>query len=95
MQETCNPVARYVRYRFKTWAADDPRPHKDMSSIGMPWWYTGRSARLTGSDYAICICYLPVDTDLHEYWDDAFDVSSDPADSVEYSARFPKPGWLR
>ena len=79
-----------IRYRFKTRSVDDCRPLIDMTPIKMPWWCTG-----FGSDnsYAIIVCYLPESEDLFKYWDDAYDIESITADTIQYTDRFPKPSW--
>ena len=89
-----------IRYRFKTWSVDDPRPLIDFAPIKMPWWCSGfgfgkHGARPYEDEYAIIICYLPKDEDLKKYWDDAFDVDAEDAERIIYTDRFPKPDWCK
>ena len=88
-------MAEYIRYRFKTKSVDDPRPLKDLKTIGMPYWISGYTC---DSDFnasaAIIVCYLPKDVDLKEYWDDAFEIETQERSEITYTGRFPKPGWL-
>ena len=89
-----------IRYRFKTWSVDDPRPLIDLAPIKMPWWCSGigfgkHGARPYEDEYAIIICYLPKDEDLKKYWDDAFDVDAEDAERIIYTDRFPKPDWCK
>lgn len=89
-------MAEYIRYRFKTKSVDDPRPLKDLKTIGMPYWISGdvidnRTFSIVGS---VIICYLPKGVDLKEYWDDAFDVDAQERSEITYTDRFPKPDWL-
>ena len=89
-----------IRYRFKTWSVDDPRPLRDLAPIKMPWWCSGfgfdkHGARPYEDEYAIIICYLPKDEDLKKYWDDAFDVDAENAERIIYTDRFPKPDWCK
>ena len=79
---------KYIRYRFKTWSVDDPRPLIDLAPLKMPWWCSGY-----GESYAIIICYLPAEEDLKKYWDDAFDIEEDEREEIVYTDRFPKPEW--
>ena len=83
-------MSKYIRYRFKTKAIDDYRPLKDMKDIQMPWWSSGE-----GEDYAIIICYLPNETDLKEYWDDAYDIEEQKREEITYTDRFPKPDYIK
>ena len=83
-------MSKYIRYRFKTKAIDDYRPLKDMKDIQMPWWCSGY-----GEDHAIIICYLPKETDLKEYWDDAYDIEEQEREEITYTDRFPKPDWIK
>ena len=83
----------YIRYRFKTYSVDDPRPLIDMASIKMPWWCTGYA----GDDsYAIIVCYLPKNHDksIYFYWDDAFDIEKEEMEEIKYTSRFPKPIYM-
>lgn len=82
---------KYIRYRFKTKSADDPRPLKDLKEIGMPYWVSGYTGDMSA---AIIICYLPVGVDLKEYWDDAFEINVQECSEITYTDRFPKPNWL-
>lgn len=83
-------MSKYIRYRFKTKAIDDYRPLKEMKDIQMPYWCSGY-----GEDYAIIICYLPKETDLKEYWDDAYDIEEQEKEEITYTDRFPKPDWIK
>ena len=80
----------YTKYRFKTKSLEDYRPLKDMKEIQCLWWCSGE-----GIDYAIIICYLPVGTDLFEYWDDAYDIDVEHKDKITYTDRFKKPEWIK
>ena len=82
---------KYIRYRFYTKSVDDPRPLIDLKGIGMPYWVSGYSGDMSA---AIIVCYLPVDTDLFQYWDDAYDIDKQEKDEITYTDRFPKPKWL-
>lgn len=86
---------KYTRYRFKTRSVDDPRPLKPLKPLNVPFWISGYEQ---DPDFtlksAIIVCYLPHGTDLHEFWDDAYDVASCDCDEIAYSTRFPKPDWL-
>ena len=89
-----------IRYRFKTWYVDDPRPLIDLVPIKMPWWCTGigytDGVEETWNDtYAIIVCYLPKNEDLKNYWDDAFDVETEDVEEIIYTDRFPKPDWCK
>ena len=79
-----------IWYRFKTHSVDDCRPLIDMASIKMPWWCTGFDG---DGSYAIIVCYLPETEDLYKYWDDAYDIKSKTADTIQYTDRFQKPDW--
>ncbi len=83
----------YIRYRFKTYSVDDPRPLIDMAKIRMPWWCTGFAG---DSTYAIIVCYLPIEHDksIFCYWDDAFDAEMEKVEEITYTDRFPKPYWV-
>lgn len=80
---------KFIRYRFKTKAKEDYRPLEDMSKIKCPWWCSGE-----GDDYVVIVCYLPKGEDLFKYWDDAYEIEAQEADSITYTDRFPKPDWL-
>lgn len=80
---------KFIRYRFKTKAIEDYRPLMDMSKIKCPWWCSGE-----GDDYVVIVCYLPKGEDLFKYWDDAYEIEAQEADSITYTDRFPKPEWL-
>lgn len=80
---------KYKKYRFKTNAIEDYRPLIDMKNIQCPWWCSGE-----GVDYAIIICYLPVNEDIFKYWDDAYDIDVEEVDEITYTSRFPKPDWI-
>lgn len=83
---------KVIWYRFKTKSVDDYRPLKDLKDIQMPYWCTG----FAGDDsYAIIVCYLPKGVDLLEYWDDAYDITSEETDEIIYNSRFRKPEWLQ
>lgn len=89
---------KYIRYRFKTWSVDDPRPLIDLAPLKMPWWcsgigYTEGVDAAWSDEYAIIICYLPAGEDLKKYWDDAFDIEEDEREEITYTDRFPKPEW--
>lgn len=83
-------MQKLIRYRFKTNAIDDYRPLIDMADIKMPWWCTGTAG---DESYVIIVCYLPVDEDLHKYWDDAYDIEETEEEEIKYSGRFPAPEW--
>ena len=88
----------FIRYRFKTWSVDDPRPLRDPAPIKMPWWCSGigfgrHGARPYDDEYAVIVCYLPEDEELKKYWDDAFDVETEEVEKIKYTDRFPKPEW--
>ena len=89
-----------IRYRFKTWSADDPRPLIDLAPIKMPWWCTGigfarHETKPDDDEYAVIVCYLPKDEDLKKYWDDAFDIEAEEREEIIYTDRFPKPEWCK
>ena len=91
----------YIRYRFKTYSVDDPRPLIDMRKINMPWWctgigYTDGVETAWNDTYAIIVCYLPKDHDksIYFYWDDAFDIEKEETEEIKYTDRFPKPDWI-
>lgn len=81
---------KYIKYRFKTKAIDDYRPLIDMTDIQCPWWCSGE-----GTDYAIIICYLPMNEKLTDYWDDAYDIEETPKEKIIYTDRFPKPKYIK
>lgn len=89
--EKGKPMAKLIRYRFKTRAVDDYRPLVDMKDIKMPWWCTGFAA---DESYAIIVCYLPDGEALAKYWDDAYDITMELTEEIKYTSRFPKPRWL-
>lgn len=79
--------AKWNRLRFKTKSVDDCRPL--VFNTAYPWWCSGY-----GDDFAVIIAYLPIGESVETYWDDAFDVESEPKDSIEFSDRFPKPEYF-
>ena len=81
-----------IRYRFKTYSVDDPRPLIDLKEIQMPWWCSSWDGEM---EYAICICYLPKEESLFKYWDDAFDIEQTEETEIVYTERFPKPKWIK
>lgn len=83
-------MSKYKKYRFKTKALEDYRPLKNMKEIQCPWWCSGE-----GIDYAIIICYLPIEIDLKEYWDDAYDIDMEEVEKITYTDRFKKPDWIK
>jgi len=75
----------WVRYRFYT-KADDNRPL--VFNPSYPWWESG-----FGDDYAINVAYLPEGEPLEKYWDDAYEITEEQCDAIEFSGRFQKPDY--
>ncbi len=79
---------RWVRHRFKTTSADDPRPIT-FPPPG-PWWCSGYA----GDDsYAIVICYIPPSESIATYWPEAYDDESENKTEIIFTDRFPRPKW--
>lgn len=77
---------QWVRYRFYTKSVDDPRPL--IYNPMYPWWCSGYAGDMS---YAVVVAYLPKYEPLARYWDDAFEVESEPKKEIEFSSRFPQP----
>lgn len=71
------------RYRFKTDSVADWRPL--VYNPDYPFWCSGY-----GDDYAIIVCWLPIEEDLFKYWDDAYDIDTETHEEIKYTSRFPK-----
>lgn len=76
------------RYRFHT-DARDCRPTK-FPPPG-PWWRSG----FNSNDNPILVAFLPVDSDLLEFWPEAFLIEYDECDGPTFSGRFPEPEWWK
>lgn len=85
--KTKNKTMIWKRYRLKTNAIEDYRPL--IFNPKFPWWCSG-----SGAGYAIIIAYLPPTENLLDYWDDAFDVTTDDCTSIVFTDRFPKPSYF-
>lgn len=81
-------MAKWKRYRFKTYASEDYRPLEFNPCY--PWWCTG-----SGEDYVTIVAYLPENEDLKKYWDDADDVNFEDADEIVFTSRFTKPSYFK
>lgn len=89
-------MAKYTRYLFKTKSVKDPCPLKSLKPLGVPYWISGYELDSNfNTTAAVIVCYLPTDTALSEFWDDAYDVVETPCDEITYTSRFPKPEWLK
>ena len=75
----------WIRYRFQANEAD-PRPV--VFPPPGPFWITGY-----GDDYAVVVAYLPAKEVLSDFWPDAHRITSDYADEITFSDRFPEPDW--
>lgn len=75
------------RYRFSTGSIGDPRPL--VFDPHYPWWHSG-----SGDGFATIVAYLPEGTNLYQYWPDAFDINSTLEDKIEFTDRFPMPGYF-
>lgn len=76
----------WIRYRFKTYSAQDWRPL--IYNPAYPCWCSGIAA-----DYsdAVIIAWLPKGEPLEKYWDDAFEIEFTEHDQIQFSDRFPRP----
>lgn len=81
---------RWRRYRFSTRSVDDYRPL--IFNPEYPWWCSGESG---DGQSAVIVAYLPPDSPLAMYWDDAFEVEYTDEDTITFSERFPRPEWYR
>lgn len=73
------------RVRFKT-QEHDCRPIKFPPPY--PYWYSGM-----GDDYNILIAYVDDDSQIYEFWPEAYDLDSETVDKIVFSDRFSKPDW--
>lgn len=80
-------TTKWIRYRFST-KADDNRPL--VFNPSYPWWESG-----FGDDYSVNVAYLPAGEPLEKYWDDAYDITEDECDEIEFTSRFPKPKYYK
>ncbi len=78
----------WKRYRFHT-DATDCRPVK-FPPPG-PWWRSG----FNSNDNLILVAYLPSDTDILEFWPEAFLIEFEEVDGVAFTDRFPEPRWWK
>jgi len=79
-------MAEWTRYRFNTRSVKDCRPL--IYNPAYPWWCSGMAGDYS---FAVIVAYLPKGEPLDKYWDDAFDITSDDCDKIEFSGRFPRP----
>lgn len=77
--------APWIRYRFCTRLREeeDYSPSKPLTNP--EYWISGY-----GDDYGVLIAFLPSSENLHDYWEDAFRVTTEEYEAIEYSERFPK-----
>lgn len=77
---------KWLRVRFRT-REEDYRPIK-FPPPG-PYWCSGY-----GEDHAILVGYFKLETEIIEFWPDAYDLDvMKIVDEIKFSSRFPKPDW--
>jgi hypothetical protein len=94
---TSNPSA-WRRYRFRSWAADDPRP-VTFPPPG-PYWITGSGEERDGREFATLVAYLPGASadELEHFWPETDGILWDGydfqwRDEIAFTSRFTKPDW--
>lgn len=78
---------KWIRYRFTT-KAEDYRPL--IFNPKYPWWCSGFN-----DESSTIVAYLPQEEHLHEFWDDADDITQEDCDKIEFSSRFPRPDYFK
>jgi len=79
---------KWRRYRFKTNSTDDYRPL--IFNPKYPWWCSWE-----GETSATIIAWLPINENLHHYWNDAFNIEYTEHEAIEFTNRFPKPDYFK
>jgi hypothetical protein len=86
------------RYRFRSWAADDPRP-VTFPPPG-PYWVTGLGERLDGKEFAILVAYLPGNStdEIEDFWPETDGIEWSGydfqwRDEIAFTTRFQRPDW--
>ncbi len=84
-------LMKWNRHRLKTYSVDDNRPL--IFNPKYPWWCSGSGEDANG-DFDVIIIYLPIEEDLLNYWDDAFDIESEERETITFTDRFAKPDYF-